>query len=265
MFFQWGIPLKTTSAAFFRALKYMVIGVTIRLFFLRFRGVRDDVFLSRSGCDLFKITRRETSGNLLKVAFCNPKRKFMLINRIPMTITITTLALKVFFKKNHEKSLLLWRIVTLGTSVLFFTFLIPSTSWKITESYRRFTKFTICCLQIDVLSRTNAKRLPRLRSSAAKAEVVQFTDASNFLLRCDTFRLPKAIKHGHANPRETTMRENRLLHLFRVCNITSFVNKSSHVTFDSCSHPISRSLSTLGIWEAYHGNFYSCCLLYCWY
>ena len=96
--------MKTTSAAFFRALKDMVIGVTIRLFFLSFLGVGDDVFLSRSGCDLFKITRRETSGNLLKVAFCNSRRKFMLINRILMTITIRTLALKVLLKENHEES-----------------------------------------------------------------------------------------------------------------------------------------------------------------
>ena len=97
--------MKTTSAAFFRALKDMVIGVTIRLFFLSFRGVGDDVFMPRSGCDLFKITRRETSGNLLKVAFGNSKRKFMLINRILMTITIRTLALKVLLKKitrNHH-------------------------------------------------------------------------------------------------------------------------------------------------------------------
>ena len=28
------------------------------------------------------------------------------------------------------------------------------------------------------------------------------------------------------------MRENRLLHLFGVCNIASFVNKSSNVTFE---------------------------------
>ena len=60
------------------------------------------VFEMTSFC-LARAATSLTRGNLLKVAFYNPKRKFMLINRILMTITITTLALKVFFKKKSRE------------------------------------------------------------------------------------------------------------------------------------------------------------------
>ena len=42
------------------------------------------------------------------------------------------------------------------------------------------------------------------------------------------------------------MRENRLLHLFRVGNIVTLVNKLCDVSFDSCSHTISWSLPPWG-------------------
>lgn len=80
------------------------------------------------------------------------------------------------------------------------------------------------------------------------------------LFDADFFQL---ISSSNPNSFDTSMWDQGIFHLLSSCDIITFIDENTDVALSSCSHPIGRTFSTLGVTEVHTLNFDSSRLLDC--